>query len=46
MKKQSTFTFLIDKDLKETFKRKCKSRDEDASKILRRFIRKYIEDQK
>ena len=41
-KKMSTFTFLIEKELKETFKKVCKANDDEASKILRRFIRDYI----
>lgn len=44
--KKSTFTFIIDKDLKEAFKQKCKEKDDEASKVIRRFIKDYIEENK
>jgi metal-responsive CopG/Arc/MetJ family transcriptional regulator len=35
-------TIQIDKQLRETFKKVVKANDEDVSKVIRRLIRKYI----
>jgi hypothetical protein len=37
------FNFRIDKALKVQFVDACKSHDDEASKVLRRFIRAYLE---
>jgi len=39
-------TIQIDKQLRETFKKVVKANDDDVSKVLRRLIRKYINDNK
>jgi len=40
--KKATITFQIEKSLRETFKKACKVNDDDVSKVLRRFIKGYI----
>ena len=37
-----TITFRLEKSLRETFKKMCKENDDDASKVLRRFIKEYV----
>jgi vacuolar-type H+-ATPase subunit C/Vma6 len=37
-----TITFRLEKNLRETFKKMCKENDDDASKVLRRFIKEYV----
>jgi len=37
-----TITFRLEKDLRETFKKICKANDDDVSKVLRRFVKQYI----
>jgi len=44
--KKVTITFQIEKSLRETFKKVCKANDDDASKVLRRFIKDYINQNK
>jgi hypothetical protein len=40
---ENHFNFRIDKALKVQFVDACRSRDDEASKVLRRFIRAYLE---
>jgi len=46
MKKKSEkalLTIAVEKQLREEFKKVCKENDLDASKVLRHFMRQYIE---
>ena len=36
------FTMRVEKELKDTFVNVCKNNDDDASKVIRRMMRKYI----
>ncbi len=40
--KISNFTIRIDEDLKKRFVQVCKANDSDASKEVRKFIKKYL----
>jgi len=44
--KKKKFTFLVDENEIETFKRICKLLDTDAAKQLRQLIREFNKDQR
>lgn len=43
--KDDQIRILIEKDLKESFKKHCNDNDKDMSKVIIRLIKKYMEEQ-
>jgi antitoxin component of RelBE/YafQ-DinJ toxin-antitoxin module len=44
--KKGQLLIRMDEGLKTTFQNVCKNNDDDASKVIRRFMREYIRENK